>query len=156
MNGESQIEQDKLEQEQRREFYKIQLQERVERRKADVVEEQVEEDKRSRTRAKRQAQVKAGAAKVKKAKKNINTAQFIIRIISTGGLDIAAWLQLAKERPFLTFMLLISFILLIVFILLTIAAIIFYLLNLLLPNPEMFMGPDNAALKPMNIIHFGR
>ncbi len=95
----------------------------------------------------------------KKTKKKTKTVIYIVRIVLSGGLDMIAWAALLKQHPLLAIILVISFILLFVFICLFLVFILMYLFNSFLgflPDPEVFMGKDDAALSPQNIKYFAR
>ena len=141
MDGENQEAQDILEQERRREFEQLRLQDIAQRQKL-------------------KAQAESSNSRIKKSKKKAKTILLIGRIIMTGGFDFKAWFELVKQHPFLALILAISLFLLVIFILLILIALVYFIIdNSLLGvalNPETFMGPDNAALKGGNIIKFGR
>ncbi len=129
MDKNNQVEQDKLEQEQRREFERLQMEQRAERQRAEIEQGQDKESGEIEGGSMRRARVerKALVGKVKKGKKNIKTFLLIGRIFASGGLDFAAWMQLVKERPLLTIVVVICLIILIMTVFIGLTVLIMYL-----------------------------
>ena len=141
-------EQDKLEQEQRREFEQLRLEERANQQRVEMMQGQDKESDKTRSEPAERTSLKRKVAtgKIKKSKKDVKTALLIIRIFATGGLDFVAWMKLIKQRPFLAIIIVIILILVIVFVLLLVVAIIYLLIDpTALFIPETFKGEIKAV-----------